>query len=484
MRLVDAERAVLALLAGYASLGVAGTCWLLGHGAVPDWLLPVAAAIGLAVAALHRPPPPLPSATRTWQVLAVVLVVAGLAAILAWGALATPSRYWDGAVAWDLKAVALAADPTLEQPFFRDAAVYSHSRDYPLLQPLALALAARHGLPGRLLFPAAYVAIVIAVAAASRRAGASSGRALLFGLACAVTPMFTAPTSGGFDSGYADGLLAASLAATALGITSRAAILVATGTLVMVMQKPEGLPYAAMLAAALFLRGDTAMLRATTLAGAAGGGLLLALQHDLHTFGHPTRIATTLLAACASAAIVLGLDLALHRLGATWRTRTVVLLAAAPLAVAVLVLSSGGEGIAGTHLANLARACDQLDRLPSVVYSMLDCAWFRGRYGLTFVAPLAIAYALRGRRDTAAPALLCWILMAVPLWCAPFLLAPIEPIEHHLRSTMPRLLLHWCGVVWIWSAVQLRPSAAPEAIAPRAASPAASIANSVHDARA
>jgi hypothetical protein len=89
------------------------------------------------------------------QTILIVLAVAGLVAVVAHGALATESRHWDGVVAWDLKAKALAAEPTLEQPFFRDAAVYSHSRDYPLLQPLALALAERWGLPGRLLFPAA-----------------------------------------------------------------------------------------------------------------------------------------------------------------------------------------------------------------------------------------------------------------------------------------------------------------------------------------
>src|SRR6185503_19338218 len=53
--LVVAERGLLALLASYASLGVARSFWLLAHGTVPDWLLPVAASIGLAVALLPRP---------------------------------------------------------------------------------------------------------------------------------------------------------------------------------------------------------------------------------------------------------------------------------------------------------------------------------------------------------------------------------------------------------------------------------------------
>jgi len=458
VRLVVAERCVLTLFAAYACLGVAGSCWLLMHGTVPDWLLPVAIAIGLAAACLHRPAPLAPSAaTPRWQTILIVLALAGLVTIMAYGALATESRHWDGVVAWDLKAKALAVEPTLEQPFFRDAAVYSHSRDYPLLQPLALALAERWGLPGRLLFPAAYLSILIAVAAAARRAGCSNRSALLFGLACGVTPMFIAPASGGFDSGYADGMLAASLAAVALGVTSRAPVFVAIGTLVMVMQKPEGLPYAGILAAAFWLGRDTVMLRASAIAGAAGGAIVLALQHDLHSFGHPTQIGPTFLVVFASAAVALGLDLALRRFGTSWRWRAGSLLVAAPLAFVSLALANGGDGVVGTHLANVDQVGDRLERLPRVLLFMLHWTLGSGRFALTFWLPVVIGFAQWRCSGTVAPALRTWFLLAVPVCCAPFLLAPIEDLEHHLRSTMPRLLLHWCGVMWIWSGVQPRP---------------------------
>jgi hypothetical protein len=413
--------------------------------------------IGFAVAFLYRVAPLPPStATPRWQTILIVLALAGLATMMAHGALATESRHWDGVVAWDLKAKALATAPTLEQPFFRDPAVYSHSRDYPLLQPLALALAERWGLPGRLLFPAAYLSIVIAVAVAARRAGCNNRGALLFGLACGVTPMFVAPACGGFDSGYADGTLAASLAAVALGMTSRAPVFVAVGTLVMVMQKPEGLPYAGILATAFWLGRDTVMLRTSVLAGAIGGALVLALQHDLHSFGHPTQIGLTFLAVFTSAAIALGLDLALRRFGASWRWRVGSLLVAAPFAVASLALANGGDGIVGTHFASADHVLDRLDRLPHVLFFMVHWTFGSGRFGLTFVLPVVIAFLLRRRGGTVAPTLRTWILLAVPVCCAPFLLAPIEDLEHHLRSTMPRLLLHWCGVVWVWSAVQPR----------------------------
>lgn len=463
MRLVVAERCVLALCTGYATLGVAGSCWLLVHGTVPDWLLPVAVLIGLAVACLHRPAPLAPStATKHWQTILIVLALAGLVTIMAYGALATESRHWDGVVAWDLKAKALAVEPTLEQPFFRDAAVYSHSRDYPLLQPLALALAERWGLAGRLLFPAAYLSIVMAVAAAARRAGCSNRSALLFALACGVTPTFVESTSGGFDSGYADGVLAASLAATALGMTSRAPVFVAAGTLVMVMQKPEGLPYAGILAAAFWLGRDAVMLRASVLATAVGGSLVLALQHDLHSFGHPTQTGTTFLAVFGAAGIALGLDLALHRFGTSWRWRAGSMLLAAPLAFAGLALANGGDGIVGTHFASVDHVLDRLDRLPHVLFFMMHWTLGSGRFGLTFILPVVIAFALLRRGGTVAPTLRTWFLLAVPVCCAPFLLAPIEDLERHLRSTMPRLLLHWCGVMWIWSAVQPRPVNVPQ----------------------
>jgi hypothetical protein len=222
------------------------------------------------------------------------------------------------------------------------------------------------------------------------------------------------------------------------------------------MQKPEGLPYAGILATACWLGGDTVMLRTSVLAGAIGSALVLALQHDLHSFGHPTQIGMTFLAVFAFAAVALGLDLALRRFAASWRWRVGSLLVAAPFAVASLALANGGDGIVGAQFASVDHVLDRLDRLPHVLFFMMHWTLGSGRFGLTFVLPVVIAFLLRRRGGTVAPTLRTWILLTVPVCCAPFLLAPIEDLEHHLRSTMPRLLLHWCGVVWIWSAVQPR----------------------------
>ncbi|HEX5053221.1 MAG TPA: hypothetical protein VFZ65_15710 [Planctomycetota bacterium] len=452
----SAERVLVGCLGAYAAIGGLGSCWLLAHRTVPDWILPVACLLGALLAATHRTgPAPDPAPARPFLVWLALATVVTLTAVLAYGSLATPSREWDGAVAWDLKTAVLRADPSLEQPFFREPAVYCHSRDYPLLQPLAIALVERAGLPGRLLFPLAHLLLVAAVLAAARRAGAGGNRALLFATACAVTPMLVNPTGGGFDSGYGDAVLAAVLAAAALGVAGRIPLLVALAVFVAALQKPEGLPYAALLVAACALAGDSKLLRPATGALCVAGALALSMQHDLLDLG---RTSTWWRCAGASAglgAAVLGLDAWLTRRRAALPTRLVVLLLALPLAVVCLAWLTGQHGSLGVHVADGARPLHRIGRLPAILLAIADWGWLQGRFGLTFVLPLVIAVAQRRQRAAGtAPALRNWLLLAVPLWCAAFLLSPIDDLEHHLRSTLPRLLLHWCGVAWCWSATQ------------------------------
>jgi hypothetical protein len=98
------------------------------------------------------------------------------------------------------------------------------------------------------------LSVVIAVAAAAHRAGCSTRNALLFGLACGVTPTFVEATSGGFDSGYADGPLAAALAAVRARHHEPCSVFVAIGTLVHGDAEARRLPYAGILAAAFWPR--------------------------------------------------------------------------------------------------------------------------------------------------------------------------------------------------------------------------------------
>ena len=200
------DRALFIGLVTAAYAGVAALVVLLFGGAAPDWLLPTAVVLACLTprAAPSLAASPRRSAARA--LVAVLLFTVGGA--VTYGALATESRHWDGAVAWDAKANRLAASPTLEQPYFRDRHVYSHSRDYPLLQPVTVALLDRAVGVGRILFPCALLTACAAIGLALQRWSRDELVPLLAVAASAVTPNFVNPTSGTFDSGYSDGALA------------------------------------------------------------------------------------------------------------------------------------------------------------------------------------------------------------------------------------------------------------------------------------
>ncbi|MCA8948530.1 MAG: hypothetical protein KDE27_03460, partial [Planctomycetes bacterium] len=93
-------------------------------GAVDAWWLPVFVAAGGALGsrlARRRGVASEPSAPAPrwllWTTAAIVLLSF---AALALGAIATPARHWDGVVAWELKANAIAAAPDLSHPLFAD----------------------------------------------------------------------------------------------------------------------------------------------------------------------------------------------------------------------------------------------------------------------------------------------------------------------------------------------------------------------------
>lgn len=449
----SAARLLAGAVVALATAGAGGTAGLVLRLPLSPWLLPAALLAGVAAAGLCTPPamaaPAAPPARGPrWPTWLAVLLVLLLAALLAHGALATGSRHWDGAVAWDLKARVLAASPTLEQPFFRDPAVYCHSRDYPLLQPLVMALLERAGAPGRLLFPAAFLLFAAAVGVSARAAG--HGRhAPWFALAAACTPMVLAPTSGGFDSGYADGLLAAAVAATAAGLVAHWPVLVGAGAVVVTLQKPEGLPYAAMLVAACWPAAPRPVLVAAVLGTSLGGGLVLALQRDLASGGTANSLAPLGLAAAAATLLLLA-DGWLRRRQATPRRRALALAALLP-AAALLLAWLPETGSLGSHL-DAARGRSRLGDLPAVLLTIAQWALASGRYGLTFVLPLLLLAAARRQGRPPPTALGAWLVLAVPVLCAPFLLSPIDDLPHHLRSALPRLLLHWTGAVWVWIA--------------------------------
>ena len=145
-RVTDALALWLALSAGVASA-------LLAAGAtVPDWLL---LACGAASVPLSRWILPSVALTRReiWTLAPIAAVLFVTFAALWFGADQTPSRHWDGAVAWDVKNALLTAELTLDQTVFREPAILHHSRDYPLAQPLLVAMLERWTGAGRLVLP-------------------------------------------------------------------------------------------------------------------------------------------------------------------------------------------------------------------------------------------------------------------------------------------------------------------------------------------
>lgn len=432
-------RAVVAFAAAFAGFGLAGELWLVAGGTVPAALLWAALLGGLALAARQRAPTPLTTAPRGLLALTLLVVAAG-AALVAYDALATPSRHWDGVVAWQMKANALADRPTLAQPLFTDPAVYSHSRvEYPFLQPLAEALLQRSGIDGRWLFVVAYLALVAAIAAAGARAARGLGaKPLACAAAAAVTPMFLSSLGGSFASGYGDGLLAALVAATAFGVTGDRPGLVACGLIAMTLQKPEGIAYGGALVAALWLRDTGPMLRAALL-GWGWGAATLAAQVATLTGQAAGRLAAMVTGIALLVGLVAAADRALRRRAAAGSARPALLAVAVALAV-VAALATGRIEAARLHA------------LPQVVVRLAADAWFGGRFGLTFFAlPLVLWLAMRRGTARHMP-LLLWFGFAAPVLCLPFLVLPLDDVAAHLKASGPRLLLHWTGAAWVWLA--------------------------------
>lgn len=452
------DRALAVVLLTLALAGGGGVVFLLCHSQVPDWWLPASLAAAVAAAFVPRRAPHAGTAAPRWLLWGGIVVFAVLATMLAYGALATPSRHWDGAAAWDVRARWLTAAPTLEQPFFRDLGVYSHSRDYPLLQPLLLALTERLGLSGRLWFVLAFLVAASAVGLAVWRRTANGAAAWLAALAFAVTPNLVNPTAGGFDSGYADGLLCACLSVAAAGIVASHGAWLLLGTFLCVLCKPEGLPYGAALVASLWLAGNTTLLRCA-LAGWLGGALLqVPLQRDLLSAGAASGFWVTALVVVAIAAVTLGSDRLLERRGATTTARLGLGLCAATVALIFAIVLFGAYGDAhssfGNYLAQPSRLWSGLDKAPTIARGALHHGVLRGAFGLTWVLAAWSWFVLRkGEQDVGTRAL-TWLLVLLPaIWIAPFLLSPFDDLQHHLRSTLPRVLDHGVGAAWLAIAV-------------------------------
>ncbi|MEC8253594.1 MAG: hypothetical protein VX044_10285 [Planctomycetota bacterium] len=442
------------------SVGAASSVLAAG-GTVPDWLL-----LACGVAALPLARRLLPETTlerrEFWTLLSVSAVVLATFAVLGFGADQTPSRHWDGAVAWDVKNALLADDLTLDQAVFRDPAILHHSRDYPLGQPLLVAMVDRWTGAGRLVLPLAWLLACLAIFVCACRRGVSVGVASVTALAFGLTPALVSTNSGGVDSGYADFTLAAWATVAAAGCVGRDRRWIALGVMMMAWTKPEGLPYGAALLLAAWVCSDRAALSAASLGWAAGAAVLLPLQHELVWADRQPLPASVFALALAPAVVAAGSDLALRRFRGAWHRLGLALLLGAGLLLCLPTLAewSGNErGSLARYLRDIGLLWDRLPITPEVAGAMLEHGVFRGRFGLLGVL-LLLAFVPNWRRRVGTEVLSVWLVWLLPIWIATFAISNIE-LQDHLRSRMPRLLIHAAGIAWAFlaSALPLRASA-------------------------
>ncbi len=456
-RLVD--RLVLGALAGLVLFWLGASVAVPGVGVADGWL-PVALLLGLAlpVRAVARPRAP------GRLVLAGGAAVAVAFAAVAYGALATPSRSWDGAASFDAKVHWLTAAPTLAQPFFADPGVFHHSPDYPLLLPLLVACTERL-VPGagRLVLPLVYLLLLGVVATVLGRARIDARLSLAAVLAVALTPALLGPGGGAVDSGYGEVFLLVATTSLAGGFVLRSALWLALGTALAILAKPEGHAYALVAALVAFGFGERRLLAAVLGAAAAAIVSWLPVQARLLHLppeGDLARTSAWLAGILLLGALAFVADAAARRSARPDRLRW-ALAAGAPSAVVVALpvlapLLPAGEGVFAVYAREASHVWTRLGNLGDYAVAFVGYAFFKLHLGATFVLPFAAAIALRGRGlHRAAPMVWAFCGFGLLATAVPFVLSPESDLDHHLRSSLPRLLLHWLGPLWLLSAVAM-----------------------------
>ncbi len=119
-----------------------------------------------------------------------------------------------------------------------------------------------------------------------------------------------------------------------------------------------------------------------------------------------------------------------------------------------------GLGIVGLVLAPhfTAKApALAFERLPEVLLrEALELASVK-RYGFAWVLVVALAFVPRSRIGACPTPALGWLVLGGLLLApVPFVVWPDITVEHHLRSSMPRLLLHWAVPAWLLGTTWLR----------------------------
>jgi hypothetical protein len=450
------ELLVTGCLLALAVFWVGASVFVRGDG-VPDWWLPVSLALGVGAAAMLQPGslPNQESAPAPRVAIALLLlVVAACFGATAHGAVVTPSRHWDGAASFDAKVFWLTDAPTLQQPFFAADGVFHHSPDYPLLQALLVACTDRlvPGI-GRAALPLLYLLLCAVVAAALHRRRVHPLLRVGVTTAVAVTPALVSSSSGAVDSGYSEVALLLATTTIAAGLLNGAALWFGLGLGLAVITKPEGAFYAIGALAVVLARDDRALTRAAFVALLLAGVTWLPVRAALlHTAVGPAAPAAFVTAALGGAALIRFTGSCSHPERARWLALLalpVVGLLALPWLAPLFAANSG----LGVYLRQADSALAGLGNLPAYLAAFAEYGIARLRLGASLLLPiaaLAIAAATRRPLGDGQPAKFLAIGLAIT--SLPFVLSPEDDLDHHIRSSLPRLLLHWIGPAWLVSA--------------------------------
>lgn len=474
-----AARAGRSGTAGIALFWMVAMVLVRGEAGVPTWWLPVALGLGFFVPSPRVPGVGGGPVAGGWRWLTALVLVAAVVA-LGYGALATPSRHWDGAAAFDAKVFWLSQGATLQQPFFADPAVFHHSPDYPLLLPLLVAMTERllgDGL-GRLWLPGVYVLWLLVLAAALVRAGCERRVVLAVVVAAALTPALLGPGSGAVDSGYSDPMLLLATTTIAAGLLLASPVDLAIGVVLALASKPEGVAYAMVAAWVAFVRGQRHLLLVVLAAFALGCTSWLPTQWQLL---HEPAVGTwgllggVLGALSVLAAAGIGIDVLVARSHMAERWRWLVGLAAivaVPLMLPLLASAMPPTSALGIYLHRGTGWRQGVAHLPAIVGAFAEHGLLRVQFGATYLLALLLLVWRPGAAMSATPAVrtaATFFGFGLLTTTLPFVLTHEAMLQHHLRSSLPRLLLHWLGPAWLFVGCRLSPLLATTRAGTRAA---------------
>jgi len=447
------ERIVTGLLLSIVLFWTGACFWVRGDG-IPDWWLPVAFGFGITIATRVRIADESPS--PRWARAAAWLVICGAFVMLWHGALSTPSRHWDGAASFDAKVFWLENSPTLQQPFFATEGVFHHSPDYPLLLPMLVAMVERLAPEfGRVVLPFVYMLLIGVVSTALQRRRIAPLLRVAITAAVAVTPSLLTPGGGAVDSGYGECILLLATTTTAAGLLNRHSLWFALGITLMLAAKPEGQAYALLALAVAYARSERSLLMigtvALTVTAFVWEPVRAALLHR-----EPSFYMTLPVVIAAFATLHLGVVKLAPRLD-TGRNRW-LLLAAVPFLGLLAVQWLGpmfaeGNGTMAVYMRQADGAFAGLANLPAYFAGVFEFGISRLRLGTTLLIPFAaLAVAKHCGIKLHDRSVLIFALLGVTATAVPFVLSPEPDLEHHIRSSLPRLLLHWVGPIWLLSA--------------------------------